>query len=134
MTGKDAAERILHANGIYDVTVHHIPGNLTDHYNPANKTLGLSDATYNLSLIHIQMCIRDRNEHKDFEDYKRCKGLLFQQCRVGIANADDRYFKDVFKNATCKVETFGFCKEADLRAEDVNLVSRPGYLGVARCV
>ena len=28
MTGKDAAERILHANGIYDVTVHHIPGNL----------------------------------------------------------------------------------------------------------
>ena len=30
MTGKDAAERILHANGIYDVTVHHIPGNLTD--------------------------------------------------------------------------------------------------------
>ena len=71
------------------------------------------------------------NEHKDFEDYKRCKGLLFQQCRVGIANADDRYFKDVFKNATCKVETFGFCKEADLRAEDVNLVSRPGYLGVA---
>ena len=29
MTGKDAAERILHANGIYDVTVHHIPGNLT---------------------------------------------------------------------------------------------------------
>lgn len=40
MTGKDAAERILHANGIYDVTVHHIPGNLTDHYNPANKTLG----------------------------------------------------------------------------------------------
>ena len=41
MTGKDAAERILHANGIYDVTVHHIPGNLTDHYNPANKTVWL---------------------------------------------------------------------------------------------
>ena len=36
MTGKDAAERILHANGIYDVTVHHIPGNLSDHYNPAS--------------------------------------------------------------------------------------------------
>jgi len=42
MTGKEAAERILRANGIYDVTVHHIPGNLTDHYNPAKKTLGLS--------------------------------------------------------------------------------------------
>lgn len=71
------------------------------------------------------------NEHKDFEDYKRCKGLLFQQCRLGIANVDDKYFKDVFKNATCRVETFGFSENADLRAENVKLVSRPGYLGVA---
>ena len=71
------------------------------------------------------------NEHKDFEDYKRCKGLLFRQCRLGIANVDDKYFKDVFKNATCKVETFGFSENADLRAENVSLVSRPGYLGVA---
>lgn len=71
------------------------------------------------------------NEHKDFEDYKRCKGILFTQCDVGIANADDEYYKDVFKNATCKVETFGFAKEADLRAEDTHLISKPGYLGVA---
>ena len=71
------------------------------------------------------------NEHKDFEDYKRCKGLLFQQCRLGIANVDDKYFKDVFRNATCRVETFGFSENADLRAENVKLVSRPGYLGVA---
>ncbi|RRK30873.1 zinc metallopeptidase [Schaedlerella arabinosiphila] len=46
MTGREAAEKILRANGIYDVTVRHIPGNLTDHYDPRNKTLGLSDATY----------------------------------------------------------------------------------------
>ena len=71
------------------------------------------------------------NEHKDFEDYKRCKGLLFRQCRLGIANVDDKYFKDVFRNATCRVETFGFSENADLRAENVKLVSRPGYLGVA---
>ena len=71
------------------------------------------------------------NEHKDFEDYKRCKGLLFRQCRLGLANVDDKYFKDVFRNATCRVETFGFSENADLRAENVKLVSRPGYLGVA---
>ncbi len=71
------------------------------------------------------------NEHKDFEDYKRCKGLLFQQCRLGIANVDDKYFEDVFRNATCRMETFGFSENADLRAENVKLVSRPGYLGVA---
>lgn len=70
------------------------------------------------------------NEHKDFEDYKRCKGLLFQQCRIGIGNVDDQWFVDVFRNATCQTETFGFSKEADLRAVDVEHVSRPGYLGV----
>lgn len=71
------------------------------------------------------------NEHKDFDDYKRCKGLLFKQCRLGIANVDDKYFRDVFQGATCRTETFGFSEEADLRAENVQLVSRPGYLGVA---
>ncbi len=71
------------------------------------------------------------NEHSDFENYKQCKGLLFRQCRLGIANADDRYFRDVLKNATCRVETFGFSENANLRAENIKLISRPGYLGVA---
>lgn len=71
------------------------------------------------------------NEHADFEDYKRCKGLLFKQCKLGIANVDDAHFVDVFKDATCKIETFGFSDKADLRATDVRLVSTPGHLGVA---
>ncbi len=71
------------------------------------------------------------NEHKDFDDYKRCKAMLFQQCKLGIANVDDKYFEDIFKDATCRTETFGFSEGADLRAENVELVSRPGYLGVA---
>lgn len=70
------------------------------------------------------------NEHKDFDDYKRCKGLLFKQCKIGIANVDDEHFADVFKEATCEVETFGFSEKADLRANDTKLVSRPGYLGI----
>ncbi|MDD3362432.1 MAG: UDP-N-acetylmuramoyl-L-alanyl-D-glutamate--2,6-diaminopimelate ligase [Hespellia sp.] len=71
------------------------------------------------------------NEHADFEDYKRCKGMLFKQCRLGIANVDDPYFEDVFQNATCRTETFGFSEKADLRATGTHLVSEPGYLGVA---
>ena len=71
------------------------------------------------------------NEHADFEDYKRCKGLLFKQCKLGIANVDDAHFEDVFKEASCKIETFGFSENADLRATDVRLVSTPGHLGVA---
>ena len=46
MTGREAAEKILRANGIYDVTVQHVSGNLTDHYDPRNMVLRLSDATY----------------------------------------------------------------------------------------
>lgn len=46
ITGKEAAEKILRANGINDVTVQHVSGNLTDHYDPRNKVLRLSDATY----------------------------------------------------------------------------------------
>lgn len=70
------------------------------------------------------------NEHTDFEDYKRCKGLLFKQCKLGIANVDDEWFEDVFKGATCKIETFGFSEKADLRAVNVEHVSKPGYLGM----
>ena len=46
MTGKEVAEKMLHDNGIYDVRVTSTPGMLTDHYNPANKTVNLSEGVY----------------------------------------------------------------------------------------
>ena len=46
MTGRDVALKMLQDNGIYDVTVTHTPGHLTDHYNPANKTVNLSEDVY----------------------------------------------------------------------------------------
>ncbi len=46
MTGRDAAERILQMQGIYDVRIEHISGNLTDHYDPSAKVLRLSDSVY----------------------------------------------------------------------------------------
>lgn len=46
MTGAQAAERILRAAGIYDVSVQHVSGDLTDHYDPRSKVLRLSDSTY----------------------------------------------------------------------------------------
>lgn len=70
------------------------------------------------------------NEHSSFEEYAQCKGMLFQQCKVGIANVDDENFELVMKDHTCKLETIGFSEKADLRAGNVNLVGRPGYLGV----
>ena len=47
LTGREVAEKMLHDNGIYNVTVISTPGQLTDHYNPATKTVNLSEAVYN---------------------------------------------------------------------------------------
>lgn len=46
MTGAQAAERILRSQGIMDVRVQHVSGNLTDHYDPRSKVLNLSDTVY----------------------------------------------------------------------------------------
>ena len=46
MTGAQAAEHILQSQGIYDVAIQRVSGKLTDHYDPRNKTLNLSDAVY----------------------------------------------------------------------------------------
>jgi len=46
MTGKEIAEKMLRDNGIYDVQVVSVPGALTDHYNPTDKTVNLSDWVY----------------------------------------------------------------------------------------
>ena len=46
MSGKEVAEKMLRDNGIHDVQVISVPGQLTDHYNPANKTVNLSEGVY----------------------------------------------------------------------------------------
>ena len=46
MTGAQAAQRILQLSGIYDVRIEHVGGKLTDHYDPVNKVLRLSDTVY----------------------------------------------------------------------------------------
>ncbi|MBM6881577.1 zinc metallopeptidase [Bacteroides caecigallinarum] len=46
MTGREVAEKMLRDNGIYDVRVISTPGMLTDHFNPTNKTVNLSEGVY----------------------------------------------------------------------------------------
>ena len=71
------------------------------------------------------------NEHESFEEYMYCKGLLFKQCKVGIVNSDDSHFEQVIEGHTCEIERFGMNDTADLRAEKLELVQKPGELGVA---
>jgi len=70
------------------------------------------------------------NEHESFEQYMACKGLLFKQCKVGIVNCDDLHYQEVIKGYTCQLETYGFNEEANLRADNIQLINKAGYLGV----
>ena len=51
LTGAEAARRILNSAGIYDITVEHVRGNLTDHYDPRARVLRLSDSVYGSSSV-----------------------------------------------------------------------------------
>lgn len=70
------------------------------------------------------------NEHKDMADYILCKSLLFKQCKVGIVNVDDSHVDEILKDHTCVVETFGCSEQAQLCAKNMQLLQRPGFLGI----
>lgn len=71
------------------------------------------------------------DEHADMEEYRQCKSMLFRQCRTGVINIDDPSWQGIVEGHTCQLKTYGFSQEAQLRAENDHLISRPGYLGVA---
>ena len=70
------------------------------------------------------------NEHKDFEDYMHCKSLLFRQCKLGIFNGDSEHLEGILKGHTCEVLTYGYGKNNDIVAENVELLNEGGALGV----
>lgn len=68
-------------------------------------------------------------EHKDMEEYLYCKSLLFRMCQVGCVNLDDANCKGILKDHTCRVTSYGFGPEADLRGENNRLCSENGFIG-----
>ncbi|MBR5420601.1 MAG: UDP-N-acetylmuramoyl-L-alanyl-D-glutamate--2,6-diaminopimelate ligase [Lachnospiraceae bacterium] len=71
------------------------------------------------------------NEHKDFEDYLHCKSLLFKCCDTACINCDDPHAGDMLKECTARrVWRFGLGEEAELKAEEVQLYTGGGHLGV----
>lgn len=70
------------------------------------------------------------NEHEDFDDYLRCKALLFKRCKVGIVNHDDAHVKRIIEGHTCELETFGIESDASYIASNVKLLNENGRLGV----
>ena len=87
MSGAEAARRLLDSQGIYDVQIRRVAGNLTDHYDPRNKTLNLSESVYDSSSV-------------------ASVGVAAHEC--GHAVQDDKdYFPLRFRNALVPVANFG---------------------------
>ena len=83
----------------------------------------------NLSPDHIGPA-----EHPDFDDYLRCKKILFTQCRTGIFNIDDEHAQDMMADASCtNVITMSLREEADLTADEIRFIKDSGKLGMEFC-
>lgn len=87
LTGAQAAEQVLHGAGIYDVRIEHVSGNLSDHYDPRNKVLRLSDSVYGQASV-------------------AAVGVAAHECGHAIQHANG-YAPLKFRNVLVPVANFG---------------------------
>lgn len=85
LTGAQVAERVLHGAGIYDVRIERTSGHLTDHYDPRNKVLRLSDSTYGQCSVAAVGVAAHECGHA-IQHAKGYAPLQFRSALVPIAN------------------------------------------------
>ncbi len=85
MTGAQAAEQVLRGAGIFDVRVEHVSGNLTDHYDPKNKVLRLSDSVYGQATVAAVGVAAHECGHA-IQHAKGYAPLSFRTALVPVAN------------------------------------------------
>jgi Zn-dependent membrane protease YugP len=95
MTGKDVAEKMLRDNGINDVKVISVQGELTDHYNPTNKTVNLSQAVYSGNSISAAAVAAHECGHAVQHDQAYAP-LQFRSALVPIQNISGKVMNVMF--------------------------------------
>ena len=95
MTGAEAAQQVLHATGIFDVQIRHVRGNLTDHYDPRNKTLNLSDSTFSSNSV-AAVCVAAHECGHAVQDQKKYGPLVLRSTLVPLANFGSQLSWPVF--------------------------------------
>lgn len=85
LTGAQTAERILRLAGIYDVSIQHVSGNLTDHYDPKSKILRLSDSVYGSASVAAVGVAAHECGHA-VQHQKNYAPLAFRSALVPVAN------------------------------------------------
>ena len=91
LTGAEVAQKLLNNQGIYDVTVRRVAGNLTDHYDPRTKTVNLSDSVYgSASIAAIGVAAHEcGHAMQDASDYSplRIRAALVPAANLGSSLA-----------------------------------------------
>jgi Zn-dependent membrane protease YugP len=105
LTGSEVAEKMLHDNGIFDVKVVSTPGMLTDHYNPATKTVNLSEPVYSNSSVAAAAVAAHECGHA----VQHAKAYAFLQMRsalVPVVSIASRWVQWVLLAGVLLVQTF----------------------------
>ena len=105
MTGKDVAEKMLRDNGVYDVKVISTPGSLTDHYNPTNKTVNLSDVVYASDNVAAAAVAAHECGHA-VQHAKAYAPLTMRSKLVPVVSAASKYMTWVLLGGILMVESF----------------------------
>ncbi len=95
LSGREIAELMLRDNGIYDVSVTSVQGKLTDHYNPANKTVNLSPDVYNGRSAAAAAVAAHECGHA-VQHAKAYRWLEFRSAMVPIQNVSAKVINFVF--------------------------------------
>ena len=95
LSGREVAELMLRDNGLYDVTVTCVPGQLTDHYNPADKTVNLSPEVYEGRSVMATAVAAHECGHA-VQHAKAYRPLEMRSALVPIQNASGRVMNFIF--------------------------------------
>ena len=105
MTGKDIAEKMLHDNGIYDVQVISVRGQLTDHYNPTNKTINLSEPVYGSNSVAAAAVAAHETGHA-LQHAKGYAPLKLRSALVPVVSAASKWVTWILLLGIVMVQTF----------------------------
>lgn len=105
MTGREVAEKMLHDNGIYDVQVISVRGQLTDHYNPVNKTINLSEPVYNSNSVAAAAVAAHETGHA-LQHAKGYLPLKMRSALVPVVSASSRWVTWILLIGIITVSTF----------------------------
>ncbi|MBR1757146.1 MAG: zinc metallopeptidase [Lachnospiraceae bacterium] len=142
ISGAEAAHRFLQMNGIYDVTIVHTSGSLTDNYNSSNKTLNLSDSVYGSTSVSAVAVAAHECGHA-VQDAVGYGPLRLRTAMVPVANIGSKaswilFMLGLFLNITGLIKIGIICFMAALAFQVVTLpvefdASRRGLMMLTQC-